>query len=101
MSSSEGRVDFKLQKSSLLFAKAILISALSTLWRASRPVTVVCVVGKYRTGKSYLLNRLMGKDLRGGFPLGATVQVSLSFILWVFKLKSNIILKKRESFGEP
>jgi ribosome biogenesis GTPase A len=38
-----------------------------------RPVTIVSVVGVYRTGKSYLLNRLMGKTK--GFPLGATLQV--------------------------
>ena len=46
-----------------------------------RPVTVVCVVGPYRTGKSYLLNRLMGKDLRDGFPLGPTIEVVLRKLL--------------------
>ena len=33
---------------------------------------VVAVVGAYRTGKSFLLNRLMGRQ--DGFPLGSTVQ---------------------------
>ena len=36
------------------------------------PVVVVAVVGAYRTGKSFLLNRLMGRQ--DGFPLGSTVQ---------------------------
>ena len=35
-------------------------------------LVVVAVVGAYRTGKSFLLNRLMNKQ--DGFPLGATVQ---------------------------
>ncbi|XP_053124687.1 guanylate-binding protein 1-like [Hemicordylus capensis] len=37
-----------------------------------QPVVVVAIVGLYRTGKSYLMNRLAGK--RRGFCLGATVQ---------------------------
>jgi len=36
------------------------------------PFTVVSVVGPYRTGKSYLLNRIMGR--RDGFSLGPTVE---------------------------
>ncbi|XP_065429998.1 guanylate-binding protein 2-like isoform X4 [Chrysemys picta bellii] len=47
--------------------------ALALLQSVSQPVVVVAIAGLYRTGKSYLLNRLAGKD-RGGFSLGATVQ---------------------------
>ncbi|XP_037391525.1 guanylate-binding protein 1-like [Pygocentrus nattereri] len=37
-----------------------------------QPVVVVAVVGPYRTGKSYLMNRLAGK--RKGFALGSTIE---------------------------
>ncbi|XP_067419843.1 guanylate-binding protein 1-like [Emydura macquarii macquarii] len=47
--------------------------ALALLQSVRQPVVVVAIVGLYRTGKSYLLNRLAGKD-RGGFSLGSTVQ---------------------------
>ncbi|KPP74104.1 hypothetical protein Z043_106765, partial [Scleropages formosus] len=46
--------------------------ALAILSSISQPVVVVSIVGKYRTGKSYLMNRLAGK--RTGFSLGSTVQ---------------------------
>ena len=48
----------------------------------TRPVTVICVVGPYRTGKSYLLNRIMNK--KRGFPLGANVEAETKGIwLWM------------------
>ncbi|KAL1280782.1 hypothetical protein QQF64_015382 [Cirrhinus molitorella] len=37
----------------------------------SEPVVVVSVVGLYRTGKSYLMNRLAGQS---GFALGSTIE---------------------------
>ncbi|XP_065762202.1 guanylate-binding protein 1-like [Muntiacus reevesi] len=37
-----------------------------------QPVVVVAIVGLYRTGKSYLMNKLAGKNK--GFSLGSTVQ---------------------------
>ncbi|KAG6921606.1 guanylate-binding protein 2-like [Chelydra serpentina] len=48
-------------------------AALALLQSVRQPVVVVAIAGLYRTGKSYLLNRLAGKD-RGGFSLGATIQ---------------------------
>ena len=42
------------------------------LEESDSPLVVVAVVGAYRTGKSFLLNRLM--DRQAGFPLGSTVQ---------------------------
>ena len=49
-----------------------------------RPIIVVCVVGLYRTGKSYLLNRLMSNDSGNRFPLGSTVQAKTKGIwIWV------------------
>ncbi|KAG9468409.1 hypothetical protein GDO78_022794, partial [Eleutherodactylus coqui] len=38
----------------------------------SEPVIVVAIVGKYRTGKSFLMNRLAGSN--SGFPLGSSIQ---------------------------
>ncbi|KAI5092914.1 guanylate binding protein 1 [Silurus meridionalis] len=42
------------------------------LSRNNQPVVVVSVVGLYRTGKSYLMNRLAGKSR--GFALGNTIE---------------------------
>ncbi|KAJ8336257.1 hypothetical protein SKAU_G00396000 [Synaphobranchus kaupii] len=46
--------------------------ALDILRSIGQPVVVVSIVGLYRTGKSYLMNRLAGKQT--GFPLGSTIQ---------------------------
>ncbi|XP_037583760.1 guanylate-binding protein 2 isoform X2 [Cebus imitator] len=46
--------------------------ALENLSAITQPVVVVAIVGPYRTGKSYLMNRLAGKNK--GFPLGSTVK---------------------------
>ncbi|XP_078473278.1 guanylate-binding protein 1-like [Lampetra fluviatilis] len=45
------------------------------------PVVVVAVVGRYRTGKSFLMNRLAGTN--SGFSLGCTVQSHTKGI-WVW-----------------
>eukprot|EP00961_Rhodomonas_salina_P127648 1721156-Rhodomonas_salina.1 len=45
--------------------------AKEALSRIPGPISVVSVVGMYRTGKSFLLNRiLLGR--KDGFPVGAT-----------------------------
>ena len=36
--------------------------ALKTLEQISQPVVVVAIAGLYRTGKSYLMNRLAGQN---------------------------------------
>ncbi|XP_041940250.1 guanylate-binding protein 1 [Alosa sapidissima] len=46
--------------------------ALQILEQIQQPVVVVAVVGLYRTGKSYLMNRLAGKHT--GFALGSTIE---------------------------
>ncbi|XP_067831344.1 guanylate-binding protein 1-like [Heptranchias perlo] len=46
--------------------------ALNILSEISQPVIVVAIVGLYRTGKSYLMNKLAGKQK--GFSLGSTIQ---------------------------
>ncbi|XP_062843307.1 guanylate-binding protein 1-like [Trichomycterus rosablanca] len=47
-------------------------SAIKYLDEISQPVVVVSIVGLYRTGKSYLMNRLAGKQT--GFMLGSTIE---------------------------
>nr|QKE61577.1 guanylate binding protein 1 [Leontocebus fuscicollis] len=46
--------------------------ALKILSSIMQPVVVVAIVGLYRTGKSYLMNKLAGE--KKGFSLGSTVQ---------------------------
>ncbi|KAG8539531.1 hypothetical protein GDO81_020778, partial [Engystomops pustulosus] len=46
--------------------------AIEILSRIRQPVVVVAIVGLYRTGKSYLMNKLAGSQK--GFDLGSTVQ---------------------------
>ncbi|XP_078389766.1 guanylate-binding protein 2-like isoform X3 [Cetorhinus maximus] len=46
--------------------------ALNILSEISQPAVVVAIVGLYRTGKSYLMNKLAGRQR--GFSLGSTIQ---------------------------
>ncbi|XP_051021929.1 guanylate-binding protein 4-like isoform X4 [Acomys russatus] len=46
--------------------------AIRVLEKISQPLVVVAIAGLYRTGKSYLMNRLAGQ--KQGFSLGSTVQ---------------------------
>jgi Guanylate-binding protein, N-terminal domain len=56
--------------------------ALQRIRSETRPVTVVSIIGPYRTGKSYLLNRLMGKA--NGFELGPTMEAKTKGIwMWI------------------
>ncbi|XP_021238699.1 guanylate-binding protein 1-like [Numida meleagris] len=51
---------------------AVRQDALQVLANVTQPVVVVAITGLYRSGKSYLLNRLAGR--RTGFSLGCNVQ---------------------------
>ncbi|XP_021238680.1 guanylate-binding protein 1-like isoform X3 [Numida meleagris] len=51
---------------------AVRQDALQVLANVTQPVVVVAITGLYRSGKSYLLNRLAGR--RTGFSLGSNVQ---------------------------
>ena len=44
--------------------------ALEALRNLEGPVAVISVVGAYRTGKSWLLNEIMGTGCDGGFVVG-------------------------------
>ena len=51
------------------------------LERIQTKVGIISVVGPYRTGKSYLLNRLLGRQ--EGFEIGSTVQ-SCTKGIWIW-----------------
>lgn len=55
-------------------------SAIEYLSRNNQPVVVVSVVGLYRTGKSYLMNRLAGKET-GEFSFNGIFTYWLDFPL--------------------
>uniref|UniRef100_A0A8D2K6S3 GB1/RHD3-type G domain-containing protein n=1 Tax=Theropithecus gelada TaxID=9565 RepID=A0A8D2K6S3_THEGE len=55
-----------------LMANPEALKILSAITQPVVPVVVMAIVGLYRTGKSYLMNKLAGK--KKGFSLGSTVQ---------------------------
>ncbi|XP_052789648.1 guanylate-binding protein 1-like isoform X3 [Mya arenaria] len=58
-------------------------SVLGQLRKIILPCVIVAVVGLYRTGKSYLMNRLADADKVEGFALGDTIQSQTKGI-WVW-----------------
>ncbi|XP_052034444.1 guanylate-binding protein 1-like [Apodemus sylvaticus] len=77
--------------------------ALSILSAIQQPVVVVAIVGLYRTGKSYLMNKLAGKNT--GFSLGSTVQSQTKGIwMWCVphpqKPDHTLVLLDTEGLGD-
>ncbi|KAI2517840.1 guanylate binding protein 7, partial [Homo sapiens] len=77
--------------------------ALEILSAITQPVVVVAIVGLYRTGKSYLMNKLAGKNK--GFPLGCTVKSETKGIwMWCVphpsKPNHTLILLDTEGLGD-
>ncbi|XP_078307833.1 guanylate-binding protein 6-like isoform X2 [Panthera onca] len=77
--------------------------ATQILEQISQPVVVVAIVGLYRTGKSYLMNRLAGQNR--GFPLGSTVQSKTKGIwMWCVphpsKPNHTLVLLDTEGLGD-
>ncbi|MEE6512302.1 hypothetical protein FKM82_019255, partial [Ascaphus truei] len=69
----------------------------------TQPVVVVAIVGKYRTGKSYLMNKLAGRS--DGFALGSTVQSKTKGIwMWCVPHPSKpghtLVLLDTEGLGD-
>uniref|UniRef100_A0A671MJV4 GB1/RHD3-type G domain-containing protein n=1 Tax=Sinocyclocheilus anshuiensis TaxID=1608454 RepID=A0A671MJV4_9TELE len=78
-------------------------SALQILQKIEQPVVVVAVVGLYRTGKSYLMNRLAGKQT--GFELGSTIESKTKGIwMWCVphptKAGTTLVLLDTEGLGD-
>ncbi|XP_074122388.1 guanylate-binding protein 7-like isoform X1 [Sminthopsis crassicaudata] len=77
--------------------------ALQILTSIDKPVVVVAIAGLYRTGKSYLMNKLAGKN--SGFSLGSTVQSETKGIwMWCLphpsKLDHVLVLLDTEGLGD-
>ncbi|KAF5892052.1 guanylate-binding protein 1-like, partial [Clarias magur] len=71
--------------------------------RISQPVVVVTIVGLYRTGKSYLMNHLAGKQT--GFALGSTIESTTKGIwMWCVPHPTNpgytLVLLDTEGLGD-
>ncbi|XP_064349434.1 guanylate-binding protein 4 isoform X2 [Camelus dromedarius] len=78
-------------------------NALKILDQISQPVVVVAIVGPYRTGKSYLMNRLVGQN--HGFSLGSTVRAETKGIwMWCVphpsKESHTLVLLDTEGLGD-
>ncbi|KAM8962487.1 guanylate-binding protein 1-like [Pelodytes ibericus] len=77
--------------------------ALEILSQIMQPVVVVGIVGLYRTGKSYLMNKLAGVQI--GFDLGYTVQSKTKGI-WMWCTphpvleKHTLVLLDTEGLGD-
>ncbi|XP_072505123.1 guanylate-binding protein 1-like isoform X4 [Notamacropus eugenii] len=77
--------------------------ALQVLITVTQPVVVVAIVGLYRTGKSYLMNRLAQQ--KTDFSLGSTVQSHTKGI-WIWcvshpnKANHTLILLDTEGLGD-
>ncbi|XP_051990668.1 guanylate-binding protein 1-like [Xyrauchen texanus] len=77
--------------------------AIEFLSRINEPVVVVSVVGLYRTGKSYLMNRLAGQQ--SGFALGNTIESKTKGIwMWCvphpLKEGHTLVLLDTEGLGD-
>lgn len=77
--------------------------AVNILERITQPVVVVAIVGLYRTGKSYLMNRLAGQN--HGFNLGTTVRSETKGIwMWCVphpqKPDHTLVLLDTEGLGD-
>ncbi|XP_042633993.1 guanylate-binding protein 1 isoform X2 [Cyprinus carpio] len=77
--------------------------AIEFLSRIHEPVVVVSVVGLYRTGKSYLMNRLAGQQ--SGFALGNTIESKTKGIwMWCvahpYKEGHTLVLLDTEGLGD-
>ncbi|XP_012320242.2 guanylate-binding protein 5 isoform X2 [Aotus nancymaae] len=77
--------------------------ALEILSAITQPVVVVAIVGLYRTGKSYLLNKLSGKNK--GFSVAPTVQSHTKGI-WIWCMphpnrpNHTLVLLDTEGLGD-
>ncbi|XP_062312450.1 guanylate-binding protein 1-like [Osmerus eperlanus] len=81
----------------------VVPAAQDILKQIDQHVVVVAVVGLYRTGKSYLMNKLAGKNK--GFALGATIQSKTKGIwMWCMphpkQADHTLVLLDTEGLGD-
>ncbi|XP_068103324.1 guanylate-binding protein 1-like [Hyperolius riggenbachi] len=79
--------------------------AKSILENISQPLVVVSIVGPYRSGKSYLINKLSGLPM-GGHSVGHTVEANTKGIwMWCVphptKHGHTLVLLDTEGLGDP
>ncbi|KAL8219640.1 UNVERIFIED_CONTAM: hypothetical protein K2H54_029878 [Gekko kuhli] len=77
--------------------------ALQVLSKINQPVVVVAIAGLYRTGKSYLMNKLAGENK--GFLMGSTVQATTKGIwMWCVpypgRPDQTLVLLDTEGLGD-
>ena len=82
----------------------LIKKALDKIKKETRPVVVITIIGTQRTGKSYLMNRLMGRS--DGFPLGSTMEAKTKgFWLWSGDFPGNsnyaMVLIDVEGLADP
>ncbi|XP_013405776.1 guanylate-binding protein 2-like [Lingula anatina] len=78
--------------------------AIAVLQNINVPVSVIGITGKYRTGKSYLMNLLFGES--NGFALGSTIQSKTKGIwLWYrphpLDANQGLVLLDTEGLSDP
>ena len=80
----------KLQKKSFVIEK----EAVDLLRQIDKPIAFLCVCGKYRTGKSYLLNKVL-LGATEGFSVGSTINACTKG-LWLWKRPFKYVTEEKE-----
>jgi len=83
----------KLAKKSFVIEK----EAMDLLKQIDKPIAFLCVCGKYRTGKSYLLNKVL-LGTTEGFSVGSTINACTKG-LWIWKRPYKYVTEDKEELA--